>query len=61
MKALRLYCQMVLKILQNEIGKLGRNFPLATFGSERVKKNKRKKQKKKTQLQKETLYTSHFL
>ena len=24
-------------ILQNEIGKLGRNFPLATFGSERVK------------------------
>ena len=25
-----------IKLLQNEICKLGRNFPLATFGSERV-------------------------
>ena len=32
MKALCLY-----KILENEIRKFGRNLPLATFGSERVK------------------------
>ena len=40
MKALYLYFHMVLfvvKILANEIWTFGRNLPLATFGSERVK------------------------
>ena len=31
------WCYVFFKILQNEIGKLGRNFRLATFGFERVK------------------------
>ena len=30
-------CYLFLKILENEIRKFGRNLPLATFGSERVK------------------------
>ena len=41
MKALCLYCHILLfvfQILQNEICKLGRNLPLATFSSERVNK-----------------------
>ena len=40
MKALCLYFHMMhlfLKILENEIWNFGRNLPLATFGSERVK------------------------
>ena len=40
MKALCLYCHILLFVLQlmfqNEICKLGQNLPLATFGSERV-------------------------
>ena len=32
------WCYLFLKILENEIWKFGRNFPLATFGSERVNK-----------------------
>ena len=31
-------CYLFLKILENEICKFGRNLPLATFGSERVKR-----------------------
>ena len=31
------WCCLFFKILQNEIWKSGRNLPLATFGSERVK------------------------
>ena len=31
------WCYLFFKILQNEICKFGRNLPLATFGSERVK------------------------
>ena len=41
MKPLCLYFHMVLFVFQNlrnEIWKSGRNLPLATFGSERVKK-----------------------
>ena len=33
-------CYLFFKILQNEIWKSGRNLPLATFGSERVHRNK---------------------
>ena len=33
-------CYLFFKILQNEIWKFGRNLPLATFGSERVNRNK---------------------
>ena len=32
------WCYLFLKILENEIWKFGRNLPLATFGSETVKK-----------------------
>ena len=32
------WCYLFLKILENEIWKFGRNLPLATFGSERVKR-----------------------
>ena len=38
MKALCLYFHMFVEILENEIWKFARNLPLATFGSERVKK-----------------------
>ena len=37
MKALCLYFHMMLFVLENEIWKFGRNLPLATFDSERVK------------------------
>ena len=32
------WCYVFFKFLQNEIGKLGRNFSLSTFGSERLKR-----------------------
>ena len=32
------WCYLFVRILENEIWKFGRNLPLATFGSERVKK-----------------------
>ena len=32
-----MWCYLFVKILENEIWKFGRNLPLATFGSERVK------------------------
>ena len=35
------WCYLFVKILENEIWKFGRNLPLATFGSERVKEEKR--------------------
>ena len=35
------WCHLFLKILKNKIWKFGRNLPLATFGSERLKPMKR--------------------
>ena len=35
-----LKCYLFVKMLENEIWKFGRNLPLATFGSERVKEYK---------------------
>ena len=40
MKGPCLYLHMVLFVLENEIWKSGRNLPLTTFGSERLKGEK---------------------